>query len=311
AMATMVVATLLAAAVVLPVIDLDAVGRHGIWSSLYLSNVHFARQLGDYFGGDVRESPFLHTWSLGVEEQFYLVWPLVVGAVALVTRRSRRFLRPTLGGAFAVVFVGSLALSLRLTDRLDPWAFYGLHSRAWEFAAAGLLAVLTVPRVFEHPVVRRLAAFAGLALILAAVVLLDGTTPYPGRWALVPVAGTVLLILAGTPFTGATPGVVGRTLESGPAQWLGRLSYSWYLWHWPFIVLLCEAVGNDRVAVKVVAAGLALGVSVIGFRFVENLVRFSPALLGSWRRTVAMGAAVTVVAVAIGLGLSPVADALR
>jgi peptidoglycan/LPS O-acetylase OafA/YrhL len=308
AMASMVAVTLVAALFILPVIMVDDVVRQGSAAALYVSNILFANELGDYFAGEIRNSPFLHTWSLGVEEQFYVVWPLVVGIVVAAFRRRPGSLRLGLGVVFGLMFVVSFAISLRLTDERDPWAFYGLGSRAWEFAVAGLLALVTVPRAFERGAVRNIASIVGLLVIVGTAVTLSGTTPYPGAWAVLPVGGTILLILAGSPVRRPAVPVVGA-LATPAAQWLGRMSYSWYLWHWPFIILMVAQLG-DEAGVKLGAAFLSLLVAVASYRYLETPVRFQPRLVRSIGWTMAVGAGLTTGALLVGVGVKSDADRL-
>ena len=110
-------------------------------SALYVSNILFAQNAQNYFGSDPNKSPFLHTWSLGVEEQFYLLWPFVVFAILLVTRRRPHIHRRVAIAVLAVIVVGSFALNLRLTGEGSTWAFFSLPTRAWEFAAGGILGI--------------------------------------------------------------------------------------------------------------------------------------------------------------------------
>src|SRR5262249_3871059 len=150
-----------------------------------------------------------------------------VALVGLAVRRRTERLRPLLVAVFAASLVVSLALSRVLTQRGSPWAFFSLPTRWWEFAAAGLLATLPVPRALRAVPVRTAVAAVGAVLLVGASVRLRSTTPYPGTWALVPVAGTYLLILAGETWGGAVaPTPIARALAVRPMQWVGRVSYS-------------------------------------------------------------------------------------
>jgi peptidoglycan/LPS O-acetylase OafA/YrhL len=293
-LALMVVSVLVLALLVMPSIDWQSIARQARAALLYVSNIGYARQATSYFGGNVDNSLYLHTWSLGVEEQFYLVWPFVVGGACLIARRRREWLRPVLLVGFSVLGIASLALCVHQTSQGSPYAFFGLPARAWEFAAAGLLAALPMPRALREW--SFLVAVVGLSLIAIADLGLDSTTPYPGLWAVLPVAGTLLVITAGEHVGTYDENPLTHGLTAGPMQWLGRVSYAWYLWHWPLILLAVHATDHSRRTVRVAAALVALGVAAVAHRLVENPIRFNPRLVASRGRTYAMGALVTVAA---------------
>ena len=292
AMTLMLIVVLPLSLLLLPVLDWREVAQQGAASALYVSNLLFAGDANNYFGFAIENSPFLHTWSLGVEEQFYLVWPLLFGLAAATAVRRVGEVRKLLIGLFLAVGCASFALCLYLTARGSSWAFFGLPARAWEFAVAGLLAAVPARPAIRSAAIRNALAVTGLALIAVATVWLTSSTPYPGAWALLPVVGTVLVIRSGTddPLR-ALP--VTAVLSSGPMQWLGRVSYSWYLWHWPFMILAVAAVDDDSVGLRLVAAMAALGVAAGTHRLVENPLRFSTRLVMSKLRTYALGAAAT------------------
>jgi peptidoglycan/LPS O-acetylase OafA/YrhL len=309
ALGLVVATTLIVGAFILPSYDLAAFARQGGAAALYISNVVFAVQSQDYFAADVASSPFLHTWSLGVEEQFYLVWPVLFSLVCLSQRgyfarvaEWRR--RLILGVLFAATFVGSLWLSVSLTNSGSTWAFFGLPSRAWEFAVAGLLAVIPVPQLLRNVVSRTALAVGGLGLLAVALAEIYDSTPYPGLWALLRVGATVLVILAGETFGGtARTGPISAVLALGPMQWLGRVSYSWYLWHWPAIVLLIAATNDDTIRLRSAAALASLPVAWLAYRYFETPMRFSSLLARSHSRTYVVGATMTVAVLLVAAGV--------
>ncbi|WP_433665292.1 acyltransferase family protein [Nocardia sp. CA-128927] len=299
------VATAVGAAVLLPPLQARAVLGDGIASALYVGNYRLALNGTDYLAADTPPSPFQHYWSLGVEEQFYLLWPaLIIGVAWFAHRRSRR------GGdasptpyllVLAVVAAASFAVSFTWTRTLPPWAFFALPARAWELALGGIVA-LSVPVWRRLPEsVATVAGWLGLALILFACTRLDGRTPYPGTAALLPVLGAVLVIVAGC---AATRWGVGRALSVSPLRSLGRLSYSWYLWHWPVLLLAPHVFGHSLDTVGAVGAVVtAGGLAMLTLWFVEDPLRFAAPLRRSAALSLASGGGVTAAAVGVAVAL--------
>lgn len=311
AAALVLVATSIAAAVLLPPLRARAVLADAIAGALYVGNYRFAAQGTDYLGGggtnhlaaETAASPLQHYWSLGVEEQFYLLWPaLILGTAWLLTRRGRspRSTAPY-AGVLAVVAGASLALSLSWTETMPPWAFFSLPTRAWELAAGGLIALTAAHWRSLPPVCAALVGWGGLALILATCTQFGTATPYPGSAALLPVMGTALVIGAGC----AIPDLgVGRLLSKPALRGIGRLSYSWYLWHWPVLLLAPALFGHALgLAGRVAMMVMSLGLAILTLHLVENPARFATALRGSSWRSLAVGATATGVAVCAGLVL--------
>lgn len=299
------VVTVIGAAVLLPPLQVDAVAVDGVTSALYVSNYWFIGTGVAYFAkqGMLSPSPFQHYWSLGVEEQFYLVWPVLIIGTAWLLRRSRRFatrteattsVRPYLVVLASVAAI-SFALSLFFTFLIPPVAFFSLPTRAWQLAAGGLVA-LTASRWRRIPARRAVVTgWTGLALIALACTWLSGVTPYPGFAALLPTAGAVLVIIAGC--AGPSQGC-GSLLGTAPMASIGRVSYSFYLWHWPVLVFTPLLFGHDvGLAVKLVAVAVAWVLAVLTLRFIENPLRFAPRIRRSPLASLSLGGAVTAAAV--------------
>ena len=302
------VVTMIASALLLPPLQVRAVTLDGITSALYVSNYWFIGSGVQYFGHQslLSPSPFQHYWSLGVEEQFYLVWPILIIGTAWLIRRARRItnrsdatssVRPYLV-VLALIVVVSFALSLVLTYLIPPIAFFSLPTRAWQLAVGGLVALTVVHWSRLTARWAALLGWTGLAMILLACTQFSGTTSYPGTAALLPTLGAVLVLGAGCaePTRGC-----GRVLGLSPMGAIGRVSYSWYLWHWPVLVLTPALVGHQvGLPAKLVAVLVSLGLAVLTLRFVENPLRFAERVRHSPSASLALGGAATAVAVCVG-----------
>ena len=305
---TVLVATCIASAVLLPPLQARSVIGDGIASALYVGNYRFAIQGTDYLAADAPPSPLQHYWSLGVEEQFYLLWPaLIIGTAWLLARAARRTGTAATRSVAPYVLVlallaaASFMISLSWTDSWPSWAFFSLPTRAWELAVGGLVALTAGAwRQLPGPSAA-VVGWGGLALIVVTCTQVGEGTPYPGTTALLPVLGTALVIGAGC----ATPDLgVGHFLSKPAMRSVGRLSYSWYLWHWPVLLLAPALFGQPlglagRLAMVVVSFGLA----ILTLHLIENPARFSPALRLSAERSLAVGGALTAVAVCVGVVL--------
>ena len=288
-----IVATLVAATAFLSPLDLLRTADDAVAVALSAGNIRFAATATDYFAGTAAPSPFLHYWSLGVEEQFYLLWP----ALLIV---ATRYGRPRLGAGvlIAAVVVTSVGLAIWLTDVSAPWAFYSLPTRAWQLGLGGLLAIVIERVDGRGRLVAAGAGWLGLAAVIASAFVIDASTPYPGVAALLPALGAGGLIIAGTGRASA-----GRLLALAPMRFLGRISYSLYLVHWPILVLPAATLSLDEelpLAVRLVLAGLSLVVGAACWRVVEQpihrAVRFR---LQPWRALGIATAAVATTLVAV------------
>ena len=294
------VATLVAAWILVDPLDRARTELDGAAAALSIANLRFAAASGDYFASVANPSPFLQFWSLGVEEQFYLVWPaLLILAVRVARGRAGPRTGPTAGptAVLAVVFGASLIAELIVTNVAVNWAFYSLPTRAFELAAGGLVAVAGsrfrhVPRLVTFP-----AGVLGLGSLVLAALVFNDSLAYPGPSALIPTLGTAALIVAGP------RAVSGRLLSTRPLRWFGRISYSLYLWHWPILVLAPVALGAALTLPQVLACVLAaVGLAALSWRFIEEPFRrgFGP-VASRPRRTVLAGL-VAVLALAIASG---------
>ena len=226
--------------------------RDSLWG-LGLANVRFAALGTDYSDAERPPSPVQHLWSLAVEEQFYLVWPLLL--LALLTGLGRRAVL-----AVAALVAVSFAWSVLSTAASPTAAYFSTPARAWELGAGALLAL-----VVRRQVSRPWLSWTGLALVAAAALLFDDRTAFPGSAAALPVLGTVLVLLGGAPL---------RLLVHPVSAYVGRLSYSLYLWHWPVLVVVTALLpaGPARTATVL---GLSVTLSALSLHLVEDPVRRS------------------------------------
>ena len=242
-------------------LDRSELAADGAASALSLANMRFIGSV-DYFAATTSPSPFLHFWSLSVEEQFYLVWPALIVLLTWRGGSSRRLIVALLIGV-----VASFALSIWLTDTSPARAFYLLPTRVWQLGVGGLLALIGVAGTSRRA---GALAWAGLAAVAVAGVALTAEMPYPGLAALLPTAGAVALL-----YGGAAPSGPVRLLAAAPLRFLGKISYSLYLWHWPLLVLPLMFLERALTGVEVVASvAAAIGVSWLSWRFVEQPFRY-------------------------------------
>ncbi len=244
AMAVVLLSTLALSTLLFAPIDRGAVAEAMQPAAFFASNLAMAAEGVNYFSSNA--NPLLHTWTLGVEYQVMLVFPAFVGVLAWLGKRragheaSEELRRVTV---MRTVFVGiavegavSLLTSLWISASAPSWAYFGPHARWWAFATGGLMAFMVASgqRVFSASRSILIAQAVGLAALGISSLLFDRSMPYPGVIALVPVIGALLLLAGGTR-SGETP--IGRLLTSPVLRWLGDMSFAWYLWHWPLMVL--------------------------------------------------------------------------
>jgi peptidoglycan/LPS O-acetylase OafA/YrhL len=275
------VAVVLASSQLYSYLRINEVMTDVTWAAFFAANIHLALSGSDYFAATSFVSPVQHFWSLAVEEQFYLVWPPLIALIMLTWRKAGRESAPDpsrtvrrlriLTMAIAMLCGLSLAWSVWRTTADPGSAYFSTLARGWELGAGALLA-LGAGWVSRLPVaVKFIASWTGLAAIAAATATYSSATPFPGYHALLPVLGAVLVLAGGTdgPRYGAA-----LVLDRLPMRWIGDISYSLYLWHWPFLVMPVVYLGRElRLAERVALMAGAMVVSALSYWFVETPVR--------------------------------------
>lgn len=269
-LALMVAVVTAVALIVLPPLEQKTLAGTALAASAYCSNFVLMHQASYYFSAEAHSNPLLHTWSLGVEEQFYLVWPLLV-----LLGYSKRQSRNPIAVIVAAVAL-SLAASIWLAYRNPPWGFYGSPARAWEFGIGGLASLLPSQRLVAHGRTVLALGWFGLAALAGACVRLPAETGLPGGALLIPVLGTSVMLISGAARLG---GSVALVLSLPVLRSLGKYSYSWYLWHWPILTLAEACLSSLPLYGRVLCAAAALGLAVRSTRWIENPIRFHPRLI--------------------------------
>ncbi|WP_053207188.1 acyltransferase family protein [Jiangella muralis] len=297
ATAVVLAATAILTILFLPPVRWSSVAGDIVASAAYLINWRLAEQSVDYLTAEASPSPVQHFWSLAVEEQFYVVWPLLI--IALVwwarSRGLQGSVRRVLACGLALIAVPSLVWSIHLTGTSPGVAYLVSTTRIWELAIGALLA-LAATRLAVLP--RRIAAvlcWAGLAAIAVAALTFDSSTPFPGSAALLPTLGAAAVIAAGIAST-ATTG--GRLLGAAPMRFVGGLSYSLYLWHWPLLVAAAAAWGEPSPAVGTLVVAGSVIPAWLTHRLVERPIHHARSLAVHPGRAFAVGAVATAVALA-------------
>jgi peptidoglycan/LPS O-acetylase OafA/YrhL len=267
-------------------------------------NWRLARAGTDYFTATLPPSPYQHYWSLAVEEQFYIVWPALLLAVGVLLGRRYGRVRAVVWCLVAIL-LGSLALSVLTTASNPSWAYFGTQTRAWELALGALLAVSVTTWTRMPPALASQMSWLGLGFIVLSCFVFNSSTVYPGRAAVLPVLGSGMVIAGGCPGWSRSAELV---LGLRPLQFVGRVSYSWYLVHWPVLTILPIALGHGLSEVErggVVVGSLGLAVAM--FFVVEQPPRRLPALVYRPNLALALGLVLILTAGTVAVTVSDLA----
>jgi peptidoglycan/LPS O-acetylase OafA/YrhL len=296
ASALVIALTALASRIWLEPLRLKDIGTDAVASGGFFANILFGVRSTDYLQAGQPPSPFQHFWSLSVEEQFYIVWPALL--MLLLWKSRDRHTRAIV--AVSILSVASLALCIWQTTQSQPWAFFGLHTRAWELGIGALVA-LCWKYVEQLPTnFRAVIGWLGLFAIVISGLTITEKMAFPGKLALLPVVATALVLMAGQHAHWGPQ----RILSLQPLQWIGARSYSIYLWHWPVLIIAeSHAARALTVTERLIAIAASVIAASLSHHFLENPVRHSVSLQAKPRLALMVGGALIVMSVGVGFVL--------
>jgi len=281
AAALTLVATTVTSLYLLNFLEAQSAFHDSLWAAVFLANFHFAHVGTDYFASTIPASPIQHFWSLAVEEQFYLAWPvLIIAAMPWGIRRRAKSEAPERGGMtgwgqarlVAMLVAGvivSFLFSIHATASNPTAAYFSPFTRAWELGMGCLVALGTAFLQRLTASLRAVGSWAGLGAIVVAAVSYSSSTAFPGYAAILPVGGAALVIIGGLP--SAAPFGTGAILGRQPLRYVGDISYSLYLWHWPVLIIASERAGHSLSTLdNLMLLCLAFAMSAISYRLVER-----------------------------------------
>jgi peptidoglycan/LPS O-acetylase OafA/YrhL len=269
-------------------------------AALYFVNWHFIIQGVDYFAAaDGIHSPVQHYWSLSVEEQFYVVWPLLLLSAGILATKFKRRLKGIILLITVPVAIASLIYSIHFTQVNPEAAFFSTVARAWQLAFGAVLAMVLPKKIDMPGWLATVIGAAAVGVLLWATYTMSASTPFPGSNGLYPVLATIALLIVGASGTGVTTWI----LSTRPFQYVGNISYSWYLWHWPFVVFALGIFDNLTWKWLVVATLLSWIPTQISHTLLEDPVRRAKILKLRPNRALLIGGGCSLVAAAFGLWL--------
>jgi peptidoglycan/LPS O-acetylase OafA/YrhL len=294
----------------------------------------------DYFQSTTTPSPFQHFWSLAVEEQFYLIWPLLILSFAklfirnknkpiqiaesiidplvtlnvktqnqnleIVKQKEFTTFKYAISALLILIITVSLFLSYKISGESQMWAYFSLHTRAWQLAIGGLIA-FNLPLVGKIPnKIASVLSWIGFGGLIASLILINKTTIYPGLWALLPTLATALIVIAGTHKTKLS---FESFFDWSVVRGIGKISYSLYLIHWPIFVFIFYQLGdNIRITDKIAAVMISVMLSIVSLLLIENPIRFHKAFKNNFKLTYRIGLVMMLIVASIGYGVQFVKD---
>ncbi|MEI8143412.1 MAG: acyltransferase family protein [Candidatus Berkelbacteria bacterium] len=297
--ATLVLLSTLCCTAIWASIQLKEAAWDSIYASVSLINIKLALAGTNYFSSSI-PSLFQNYWSLSVEEQFYLLWPALMLIVSVICRKSK-FKEQSYSILLWLVIGMSLFASYELTRSSQPWAYFSLLTRAWELAVGALIAV-NVTKIAKLPkTVGGVISWVGLLGMFLAVLVFNDKLVYPGLFAILPVVFTALVIIG---CTVAADWNAEKILKIKLLQYLGKYSYSWYLWHWPIIVLLSITLGRElAVHEKILTVLGTLILAIITYHVLENPIHRGKFFHNNNARIYKLGMVLVIATICISAGV--------
>lgn len=301
------IGTLVATILFMPRYLWQQVGTDVAASAAYIVNWVFAARSVDYLAEDSAPSPVQHFWSLAVEEQYYLIWPLLIilVATALKVRKKSEAVRSGLIVAASVVICLSFGAALLANWRGDATSYFATTARLWELSV-GAISAIALPYLsrWVQGVAAEILFGAGLALIIISLIVIDGEDAWPGPLTCLPVLGAALIV-----GFGSRASVLGRVLHLKPLVWVGGISYSLYLWHWPVIIISGYVVDPDNFVTKIAVVVVSFVAAYGSVKLFENPIRFSAWAKARSRNGLTLGLMMGALVVVAGLLVSSFAGA--
>lgn len=263
-------------------------------------NYRLAASGTSYFASTTLPTPFQHFWSLCVEEQFYLVWPLLILLISKFIP-NRDYFKKFINLILFFIIVISLYLSYKVTGESQPWAYFGLHTRAWQLAIGALVANNIGLFAFIKKLWATIGSWVGFGILILSLVLINDLTPYPGLWAILPTAGTAILIISGVNLSRFS---FESVFANPVTRWIGGISYSWYLVHWPIFIFAFYNLGDkiqnmDRILLIFISLFAAFACN----KLIENPIRFNTDLKNNLVKTYRLGTALVLIPMLIASGI--------